>query len=265
MGNLKKYTKKFFEAVHKRDWWLNMLGVVNGSYIWLTNDGAHPDKDPRVLIVAGFHGEEIAGPWSILKWMETQPPTKVNVSFIPIVNPTGFDLGKRYNKWNEVTNGGFIHQDIFKDQPSVEGKILLKNSEFLKYLAKDGFLSLHEDEASAKSYLYTFENSEKPGPFSFGLRDEMEKFFEMLPDGEKITVANKPEVFAETKGGLIYQTTDFHDGGFEDYLWHEGIPRAAVTETAGKFKLDVRVKAGVATINKFIELCVKEKNRDSKT
>lgn len=64
-----------------------------------------------MLISAGFHGEEAAGPWGMLHFLsELQQDIfeRINLSLLPLVNPTGFAKGHRFNKFGENPNRGFL-------------------------------------------------------------------------------------------------------------------------------------------------------------
>lgn len=245
-----RYTKKLFSVASRKGLWLRPLGELErGRYIWLVSKRNHNGSKPNLLIASGFHGEEPAGPWAILKWIETcdlKVLNEVNISFLPIVNPTGFNIGQRKNKWGEKINQGFCHPE--KNEPlSREGKILLENSETLCEFARDGFLSLHEDTTTKKFYVY--DHSANAGDFGRFIRDEEDKYFDRLEDGTKVNEEEDEEAFV--KDGLI---VGLHDGSFDDFLFHKGIPHVIVTETPGKFPLHRRVKAGLILINKFIDL-----------
>lgn len=256
MKSINIFYKRLFKVASDKKLWLRVLGEVGGYQIWYvrTREGLK-HSCPRLLIAGGFHGEEKAGPLSIVQWLEEFDPNlfqHVNLSFIPVVNPVGFNLGRRYNDKNEKTNCGFCHPEN-EDHPSREGIILIKNFPLIKASAKDGFLSLHEDATSEKFYLYTFERTPEPGTFTHSLRDEEAKFFKDPLDGELVTTDACSGKGVLVENGIVYRLCD---GSFEDWLFHEGTVRAAVTETPGKFKLKERVNASMALIGKFIELCI---------
>lgn len=247
---LERYSKKLFSAVSRKGLWLRPLGELErGKYIWLVSKKNHNKDRPNLLIVGGFHGEEPAGPWAILRWIEVcdlKVLNEVNISFLPVVNPTGFDIGQRKNKWGEKTNQGFCHPE--KNEPlSREGKILLENSETLCEFARDGFLSVHEDVTTSKFYIY--DHSVNVGDFGRLIRDEEDKYFDRLEDGTNVAEENEPQAFV--KDGLI---VGLQDGSFDDFLHHKGIPHVIVVETPGRFPLQRRIKAGVSLISKFVEL-----------
>jgi hypothetical protein len=255
MAAIRTFIKEMFSIVAEKRLWLTILGEVDGFQIWLVRSRESIEhRDPKMLIVAGFHGEEKAGPYSILKWLkecDTDTFKKCDLSFIPIVNPIGFSKGIRYNTYGEQTNCGFCHSDL-DSGPSREGKILIDKIELLRPLADDGFMSLHEDVTTKLYYLYTFEKEKEPGKFTFGMKEVLGQHFKKFVDGVKVETdcanrGNGPMV----KDGIIYRLCD---GSFEDWMFHLGVPRVVVTETPGMYKLKRRVNAGAAAIDKFIEL-----------
>lgn len=255
MASIHRFQKQLFRVASEKGFWLKILGVIDEYEMWLVKTRNFTDhKDPRVLIVAGFHGEEKAGPWGILKWLQDCEKSvfdSIDVSFIPIVNTYGFSKGKRYGSSDMKTNFGFCHLSE-NDKPSPEGEVLIKNIEILRPLAEDGFLSLHEDVTIKEFYLYTFEHGVKPGKFTRGLKKELKKHFKKCYQGIAYVDSASDGRGPNCKKGLIYK---FCDGSFEDWLFHLGVPRVAVTETPGKYKLARRVKANVAIIDRFLKLC----------
>lgn len=267
MKRIVPYRKRLFTLAADKKLWLRVLGEVGNHQIWLvrTRESANHSL-PRLLIAGGFHGEERGGPLAILQWLENFDVNalKADVSFIPIANPEAFDEGKRYNTKNEKSNCGFCHPES-GDKPSKEGVILMRHMPFLKMLAKDGFLSLHEDVGSKEFYLYTFERTDEPTKFTKDLRSELAKHFEKALDGEVIhsdatNQAKDKKVMA--KDGVVFKLCD---GSFEDWLFHEGVPRCAVSETPGSgIELKRRVDAGEAMINKFVQLSIDLKQSEKK-
>lgn len=266
MGLMAPYKKKLFKLAVDKKLWLRPLGEVGNHQIWMVRyKDTFRHNYPRLLVVSGFHGEEKAGPLAVMRWLETFDPNLfkyVDITFIPVINPEGFDKGQRYNAEKQKTNCGFCHPEN-GDHPSKEGVILLKNYQLLKNCAKDGFLSLHEDLAETRFYVYGFERLKEPGKFTKGLRNELGKFFEKPLDGEDVSndaTRTKAEEEVEAKDGIVWCLCD---GSFEDSLFHDGVNRAAVTETPGKeAKLETRIQANAAVIDKFIELSLEAKKEE---
>ena len=60
----------------------------------------HPEAEPAVCFVTGIHGNEIAGPLSILHMVSFiihDLPQSYRYVVYPMVNPTGFDLRQRFD------------------------------------------------------------------------------------------------------------------------------------------------------------------------
>jgi succinylglutamate desuccinylase len=246
-----------FHIVGERKLWLTTLGRTGRQYIFLIRSRLEFDpKKPNLLIAAGFHGEEPAGPWAILKWLKTvedKDLKKANLSFLPCVNPVGFNRGTRYARVGEKTNKGFMYPEI-KEKPSVEAKILLDNIDMLKVLAKDGFLSLHEDVTTHNFYVYSYGNC---SDFAKAMRDEESKYFDVIEEGTKVNDSRSNDPEAVISNGIVH---NYHDGSFEDMLTSKKIAtRAIVTETPGYgVALEKRVEANMALITKFIDLTRKQ-------
>jgi predicted deacylase len=245
--DLIRFEKILYELASQREFAIQELGKVKEYPILLLTPKKSTDG-PNLLIAAVFHGEEPAGGWGILRFLQEVPENIIassNLSFLPIVNPTGFRNGRRINDWGENPNRGFIHSDPEQSIPSREGHILVEHLASIKLLAKDGFISLHEDIEMEKFYIYTFENAEVPGAFSETLRNEEQKYFRAYPDGI-------------LEGGLVSNGIIFRycDGSFEDLLFHEGIPRTACIETPGLLHIDSRIEANVGIITAFVNFAI---------
>jgi len=254
MAAIRDYTKRMITVCGKKRFWLCNLGEVDGFPTWLIRTRPFVrHRLPKMLVVAGFHGEERAGPYTVLKWLESDNfdiLKHVDISFLPLVNPVGFKNNTRYTDLGMKNNQGFCHPES-NEKPSREGLILKNNIDLIKPLAEDGYLSLHEDNLVKGYYLYTFEKSKDPGPFSFGLRSELGKFFRKRLHNEVVEADSTNHTGPVVMDGIVYC---FCDGSFDDWMFHLGVPRVAVTETPAKFKMKRRIDAGVAVINKFIDL-----------
>ena len=255
MTRLASYYRKLFRVAAEKKLWLRVLGEVDDkSIFFLRTKDTQSHNHPRILIMGGFHGEEQAGPLGILSWLEAFDPnlyTKVNLSFVPIVNPVGFNKCQRYNDEREKSNCGFCHPES-GDQPSKEGIILLKNFPLLRSSAKHGFLSLHEDVTTTKSYLYSFERTPELSDLTLQMRGVLTQHFPELLDDEYVVTDAKGKERGLAKDGVVWKLCD---GSFEDYLFHEGSLRCFVTETPAKnIPIQRRIIACRAIMDEFIKL-----------
>ena len=132
---------------------------------------------------------------------------------------------------------------------SAEGKLLLRHTDLIKEIAKDGFLTMHEDDTKNKFYLYstrekgTSEELENKmvevGAETFGTFEK--EIIEKIPKREAATIIN----------GVA---RNILDGSYEDYLFRkEGIPMCFVTETPSKKEFYKRVWVNMKLIKMFIE------------
>lgn len=275
MAAIRSYTKQLFQIAAEKRLWLLPLGQIEDEIIWLVRSRENTDHaDPKMLIIAGFHGEEQAGPWAILKWLracDVSTFRKVDLSFIPIVNPIGFKKNQRYSIPGEKNNQGFCHPEGANackpgEKRSREGEILYNHLDMLLPLAKDGYLTLHEDKLVKEYYVYTFERRQTA--FTKGLKDVLEKYFRTPLDGlttNGLTPDQLETYIGETgimvKGGWVSHR-QLHDGSLEDFLFHANIPRIAVTETPGKYELKRRVAAGINIIDRYVDFGLRSIRRE---
>jgi len=268
MANLRNYNKELFNICSTKRFWMCILGEVEDQQIWLIRTRANIEHDdPRLLICSGFHGEEKAGPYAALKWLsncDTSILRKVDLSFIPLVNPVGFKKGTRYSTPGEKSNQGFCHPEK-GEKRSREGEIIYSNIDLLMPLAKDGYLSLHEDILLKEYYVYTFEKRSRD-MIARGLLKTLSNHFPKSLTGlttagmsaEQIEASNEPSVMV-TNGWVNHNK--LHDGSLEDFFYHANVPRIAVSETPGLYTLKRRVNAGYDVIEKFIELSLRSIKR----
>ena len=200
---------------------------------------------PSLLLAAGFHGDEPAGCWGLLDFLEGAPDElfqQNRLSFLPCVNPSGLHAEIRCNDLGEDPNRGFCHASMTGDRLSREGDLLVR------YIPRifDGIISLHEDEDVTGSYVYASEPGEGLGNFTRALVDAQRRFFASVPDGL---------LYGSTvRDGAIYwqDRLEEHDGSFEDYLFHSGTLYTACTETPGRLDFEQRVRANSEVARAFV-------------
>ncbi|MBI3441690.1 MAG: M14 family metallocarboxypeptidase [Proteobacteria bacterium] len=203
----------------------------------------------NILISGGFHGEEPAGSWGIVHFLETATAEELNSAnlfFMPLVNPTGFNVNRRHNDWDEDPNQGFSGADGKK--PSREGQILVDHLDRLLKAAADGFLTLHEDSDMKQSYLWTYEDASKPGPVTDGLLKVLGEHFPIF-SGD---MPNRG-VVVDIKDGIGFNV---FDNSFESMLVKLGVPYSATPETPAHPDMPIgeRVRCQRDVIAAFVKL-----------
>jgi hypothetical protein len=243
-NDIKKFYKLIINQARLKGFNVKTLGKVDNKPIFLLYPKKIIKSNKNVLIAAGFHGDEPAGNWGLLDFLEKyNNSNKINLSFLPLVNPTGFKKGLLRNIFGENPNRGYVQKDF-----SREGVILFRNIKFLKKLSRDGYLSLHEEYELKKFYVYTFERKKKPGAFSIQMLNSANDFYKKWGNG---TIND-----ANAKNGIIFNE---HDGSFEDYLFLSGTKKCVTSETPRGSGIDKRIKANKVITQKFIDLILQGK------
>lgn len=245
-NDLAAFEAGFVLLAERRGFVVDLLGVALGHPVLLATRRPAAASGRRLLIAAGFHGEEPAGPWGVLEFLRVAPDAlldRATLGIIPLVNATGFAAGRRFNARGENPNRGF-DPAIAGERLTAEGEVLLGQRERLLAAARHGLLCCHEDEGMEAAYVYTLEQGEAPGRFSRGLVETMARFFPLVPDGK---VDGCP-----VAGGLVYNR---HDGSFESWAVRHGVPLAATVETPGRADFATRIAAQAALMTAFVELC----------
>jgi len=204
---------------------------------------AHPKKlsiEPRVLIATGFHGDESSGPWAVLNFLETYPyPKSVNLSLLPLVNPTGFNLSRRADFWGNNPNRGYT-KSYDKSKATHEDEVLKKNIKLMSKYGKDCLVTLHEDDEE-NFYIFTY-----------GEQDALDK--KLLSMGEEkfgLVPADRLKVGgfkAKDDGARI----DDKDGSFEHGMLVKGVKKNITTENPSRKPFKERVELYIEMIK---EIC----------
>lgn len=177
-----------------------------------------------VCFSAGIHGDEVAGPFAAVQFIEKYDPKEypnLRVILFPAANPAGFDSKRRRNNLNRDLNRHFR-----KPRLSGENNLLYK---FLKYENIFFFHALHEDLDEHRFYLYVY-----------GSRDE-QIYNEIIGLASNHFPIHKGRRICndQAKKGII---GTIRDNSLEHRLYQEGTPFAIATETPGRESLEKRVK-----------------------
>ncbi len=101
------------------------------------------EKRPNLLITVGLHGDEIAGPLTILDQLEeiVRLSQQYNVGFVifPSINPSGFDLRLRYN----ITSRLMLDRDI------------PPNNDFMRYVKRHKVVDFLGEGDKCDTWVYS--------------------------------------------------------------------------------------------------------------
>lgn len=202
----------------------------------LTTEGSR-----ELVVTAGFHGEEPAGPLTLLESFgelaEEAGRHDVALRVFPCVNPSGFEAGHRYNASGENPNNDFIRYEV---SPGVIAEEVLSGQPFVRWLpytetpketralyaelsrlpAPAGALDLHQDDWVKAQCLYAYYFGDE-APY----RALVEESLAYAKKGVHFAVHNK---LRTNRHGLIVH----HDGSNSDWFHRRGVPYVAVLETS---------------------------------
>lgn len=185
-----------------------------------------------ICIVSGIHGNEIAGPLSVLRMLETfihELPGHFRYIVYPVINPTGFDLRQRYDTDGRDLNA--IYSVTLKSKNYRENQAFFEDAK--KFGPYEAVLTLHEDSDLEKFYMYGL------GKKNLDFYHAVCSFAKMLCPAwvnSDIYGVNSDEF------GLVLATA--RDHAFDGALYHQGMAKVALTlETPGK--LDVHFRANM--------------------
>ena len=201
----------------------------------------YSDKSKKnILVCSGFHGNENSGPWSVLEYYKENSEFPVNLSMLPIVNPTGFKQDKRTGRYGVSTDTFNTHSDVL----SIESNVLIDNIKFFLKRGKDGIINLHEDtKEKFDGNAYVYASDDLPDYITNYILSTLNDHFEILH-----SVDGKIE--DKVIQGVV---SKLQKGSWEELLNKKGIPMIT-TEFSSREPIDKRVKVGVELITGFVEL-----------
>lgn len=204
------------------------------------------NKGPELLITAGFHGNEPAGPLGLIRFMKKYNNllNKANITFVPLVNPIGLMKFRRGGQDGLDTNRGFVPCSIHYPL-SVEGKILMKNREVLLDAAADGHVSMHEDPEGQGFFIYSWEK--EPGIIGNDMVEFGKKY---LPVATEEYLKRKGH---NSKNGLVLNE---NHSSFGELVESAGLPISVTIETPCLKNLKERSIDQCELVREFVEYCI---------
>jgi predicted deacylase len=220
----------------------------------------------RVLtITAGFHGDEIAGPLTLLEHLpeiiDYARARDVGLRVCPCLNPSGFTDGTRYNRSREAPNNDLLRYELepgrwagelgagqtyvrvglHRGGPK-ETRALLTDLE--RYSAPDAALDIHQDPwlEGALAYAYVFGDRADYLPLIAACEP-------VVPVARDLLVDEDDGVRSDADG-LI----ELHDGSVTDYFFRRGVPFTAALETTTATPLPRSHEVNLIWIRGFIDL-----------
>ena len=189
----------------------------------------NPNAQKTLLICATMHGDEPAGCYSILEYLEEgKYPRDIRFIVFPLLNPHGFANRTRVNHLDRDPNRAFNRGELRDEAKVFHESVIGERIDF--------FLSLHEDPISNDFYFYAAPEKNKGK-----LRQIVkiaEQHFEINPHK---TLLHEP-----IQRGIVYVDSKIRQKAHHRYSienWvhkHTGAAYACI-ETPSRFPLQQRV------------------------
>ncbi len=232
-----------------------------------------------LLITAGFHGDEPAGPISLRQMLpeiiDRAEKKGIGLIVYPLINPSGFERRSRYNVNNEKPNNDFLryrlddgrliddlgNSDKFstwhwssdltlKLKLPVETKLLhhlLRSDPLARVVA---VIDLHQDNITSSgplTYHYVFGERQRYN----NIIDNIESHVP-LAKYRLISAGFNSELPAPKTDGRGFITR--HDGSLADLLWRLGVAHAVTVETTTATPLTTAIEINRLWITRLIDI-----------
>jgi predicted deacylase len=236
----------------------------------------NPRCQKTLLIVSGFHGEEFNGPVSLLEIFDEAAAyakkMRVRLIIYPCVNPSGFNLRKRYNASDESPNNDFLRYEIKKDKwvgtlkpkewflsykiiNSAAKEVRLLKRDILKYPVPRGVLDIHQQQGNLKTgdfYAYIFNKR----PVYLKIMKKLEKIAKVAKNDPAMNFEDGRKVYYRIdKNGFIF----LHDGTLTDMFYRLGSKFAVAAETDTTLPLEKVCQINLVWIKELIKLVANKK------
>jgi hypothetical protein len=199
-----------------------------------------------VLLTAGFHGNEKAGPLTLLEHapeiIAYARERAVGLRIFPCINPSGFQAHLRYNLSGERPNNDFLHYEItpgvwrgelrtgecflrYEPSVAVAKETAALRRELGRYPVPEASLDLHQDDFIHGALFYAYLFGHRPS-----YRPLLARSGALLPTLRSGIVDSGydpgSDVFADEEGGI-----ECHDGSITDHFYRAGSRFIAAVET----------------------------------
>jgi predicted deacylase len=221
----------------------------------------------RLIITAGFHGEEPAGPLTCLHHLEEisayARARDVGLTIYPCINPSGFEAGHRYNASGEQPNNDFLRYETASGV--IKGE-LAPDEKFARWFLYDGgpketravrsdlersptphaAIDLHQDAWVRRPCHYAY---------IFGPRAPFEDLVRRTIPFAKAAVHLQVYENKLTDGcGLIVD----HDGSVSDYFRRRGTRWVVTLETSTATPIDRSTQVNLLWVKQFVDFAAGE-------
>jgi protein MpaA len=241
------YVREVEQAAAADNWTIGYLSPTTASpRPWLHRAGADSSA-PRFYLSAGIHGDEIAGPFAVLKMLRTPGFFRdFDITIFPILNPDGIARGLR---------GNAAGIDLNRDYKNTKSDEIRSHKEIIDSLSDfAAAIYLHEDFEGTGAYLYELNESTLPPTLGSKIITAMSRH---------VPIDLRPEIEDVIANGGVLSRRDIilRIGPIEDrpewpeaiYLSRRHTKLSYTTETPMLQPLENRVAAQIAAVTTMLD------------
>ena len=207
---------------------------------------------PRsAIVLAGTHGDEIAGPLALLHFWEDAAnhafTERIRILFLPLINPIGYARGIRGN--------GIVDLNRHFERPTAqpENEVVL---DFLRQERAELLISLHEDVSAHCFYMYESGVRER-ALFAQIVADDVALLDEIESQGYAVCAGNHVDGNYNRSGLVVSNPGSVRasrSGALEPTLLRHGVIRRVVGfETPGRPPLTDRIQQQLIALRHVLE------------
>jgi hypothetical protein len=263
------YAARWTASVPAPAEWFTYSTVVEGGrefpLLGLRLPGRH-----TVLLTAGFHGDEKAGPLTLLdhtpEIVAYAVERGVGLHMYPCINPSGFEAHTRYNLSGERPNNDFLRYELAPGVWAGERRVgqaylnvtpvgdgapketVALTRQLAASPAPFAALDLHQDNFIHAAWFYAYVFGDLAA-----YRPLLARSGALVPvlRGSIVDSGQAPgtEVFADPEGFIVC-----HDGSITDKCQHDGVRYTAAIETTTETPAPVADEINLIWIRGFIDL-----------
>lgn len=237
----------------------------------------NPQYRRTLLITSGFHGEEFNGPISLLAMFDEvvryAKRKRARLIVYPCVNPSGFDLRKRYNASNELYNNDFLrykirsgrwvstlkplkHGEIFFSFKIIESpakEVRFLKDDVLKYRLPRAVLDIHQDNELEDSDFYTYIFNRVH--LYQKIVNKLKKIARVARNESALNFDHGRKIrYKINSRGFIF----LHDGTLTDMFYRLGSEFVVTAETGTKVPIKLVTRINLIWAKSLINLIVKK-------
>lgn len=218
-----------------------LASLSAGPLLAYSRDAVSPTDARSVYLSAGIHGDEPAGPLAMVELMRSGFFREdMNWTILPLMNPTGWQTGRREN-----ADGVDLNRDFF----AFAARETQALAQWIPQRAPfDLYLSLHEDWESTGFYLYEI-NACGASSFSASILHAVAEVVPIEPQG----IVDGHKLCAP--GLILHPPRPDEPEGWPEAIFHADLYslHSYTFETPSSLPMDQRIAAHIAAVKAAVQ------------